>query len=140
MAMMLLGQVETATVNDRLFQSLDLMLVGMAVVVAALVALWVAIALVNRLAARQTQAAAPVERESAPGPAPAPAPVATEPAEPETDPHLIAVLTAAATCALHRPVRVSRVHFVGREDQTWAREGRRDVMSRHHPHLHRHSH
>jgi sodium pump decarboxylase gamma subunit len=137
MALLLLAQAEL-TQSQRLNEALILMLVGMGVVFLALILLWAVIAIIDRLSDRSAaQAQAEGEAEPAPAPAPAAAPEPT-PGE-AVDPELLAVLTAAATAVLHRHVRISRVHFVRRHDEAWAREGRRDVMTSHHPHLHKHT-
>lgn len=119
--------------NARLGEALTLMGVGMAVVFSALVLLWIVIALTDRLADWHLTRRQPATAETAPGD--------QEPsgamADTDHDPHLIAVLTAAATAALGTPTRVKRVHFLGREDQGWAQEGRRLVMTSHQPHLHK---
>ena len=48
------------------------------------------------------------------------------------DPVLVAVLTAAATEALGRPVRVHRVHVQhAPESDRWSRAGRLDIMVSH---------
>lgn len=57
---------------------------------------------------------------------------AAEPSPPAVDHPLIAVLTAAASEALRRPVRVHRVHVHGTaERERWSRAGRMDVMVSH---------
>jgi hypothetical protein len=56
----------------------------------------------------------------------------SEPGEPEIDPALIAVLTAAASEALGRRVHVHRVHVPrAPESDRWSRAGRLDVMISH---------
>lgn len=91
-----LAQAEAGDVG----RALSLMVVGMAVVFAALVVLLLVISLINRLM--------PV-RPTSPGPGAAaartPAPAG------QVDPQLIAVLAAAASTALHRPVRVEAVRL-----------------------------
>ena len=115
-----------------LTQGLILMVVGMFVVFAALTVLMILIAGVNELAKETPRLAPPpsprpASRTPAPGSAPAPP-------TPATDPRLVAILTAAATATLKRPVAVRAVRYAGRSrDSTWARQGRRTIMSSHQP-------
>ncbi len=59
-----------------------------------------------------------------------PAPGALDPAG--VDPELLAVLAAAATAALGRPVSIHRVHVRPLPSQeAWSRAGRMDIMVSH---------
>lgn len=135
--------------SGDLSQGAIIMAVGMLVVFVALGVLMGVIALLNKLTEQtpaETPAASKPTARAAPAPATAPAP--PQPAEatadlpaaatPQTagfDPHLIAVLTAAATAALQRPVAVRGVRFASNQPQNvWARQGRRAIMSSHRPH------
>jgi len=118
MEVTLLAQ-SASTLDSKLADALILMLVGMSVVFTALILLWAVIVAVDRLTG------APAE------------PTRAEEAAPSEQPHLIAVLAAAATAALGRPARVQRVRFLGYETTAWRQEGRRLVMTSHHPHLHK---
>jgi sodium pump decarboxylase gamma subunit len=45
---------------------------------------------------------------------------------------LVAIITAAAATALHRPVTIRKVHFLGQqENAAWAVTGRLNVMASH---------
>jgi sodium pump decarboxylase gamma subunit len=128
----LLAQTD-GTMGDRIVEALVLMGVGMLVVFSALMLLWLAIFVIDRLAERL---------QPAPAAKPAPAPPTTSAPRPTPqrqthDPQLLAVLAAAATTALGKRVRLRQVHFVSEEHESWAQEGRRDVMSGHSPHLHK---
>jgi sodium pump decarboxylase gamma subunit len=128
MLILLLAQNE-AVMSDRIAQSLTLMGVGMAVVFTALMLLWLAILIMDRL----TDRAVPAEQPPQPK-----APVSeASPPSGQHDPQLLAVLTAAATAAMGQRVKLRRVHFVGEAHDDWTREGRRVVMTSHRPHLHR---
>jgi sodium pump decarboxylase gamma subunit len=131
----MIAQVD-GTMTARVNEALTLMAVGMLVVFGALILLWIAIFLIDRLSERLTPTPQPAQ-----APKPAPTPPSQPKATPEPsagqDPKLIAVLTAAATAALGQRVRLRRVHFLGHDDQSWAREGRRVVMTSHSPHLHK---
>jgi hypothetical protein len=67
--------------------------------------------------------------------APAPQAVSTPTVEPEepalNDPVLIAIITAAATVALGRSARVTRLTFTQRQSTTWAQFGRADIHQSH---------
>jgi len=117
-----LGQ-SGGSVGPRLSEGLTLMGVGMGVVFAALLLLWVMIIIVDRL----TGSATPQPEDERGGPG-------VEPGGGDHDPQLIAVLTAAATAAVGRRVQLREAYFVGEADHTWAKEGRRQVMRSHHPH------
>ena len=125
-----------------LTQGAILMVVGMVVVFVALVVLMGLIEVIHRFT-REKQSAA----------IPAPAAPAAPAGKPETthdiatmapasgtghDPHMIAVLTAAATAALRRPVAVRSARLVSPQpDSAWARQGRRSIMVSHRPYRRR---
>ena len=131
MSIEMLAQTTGTDLSENLLNAVMLTLVGMLVVFVSLMLLLAAITLLNRLGAEKPQSQPEAE------PAPAPEAAAAETATQVTDPHLIAVLTAAATAALRRRVRVRRAHFVQTGNHTWAQLGRHEIMSSHRPHLHR---
>jgi len=94
--------------------AVSLMIIGMLVVFVSLSVIGLLIALSNRVFA---------DRKPGPGGAETP-----ETAQRE----LIAVLTAAATAALRRPVRVHRVRMLGLTGrEPWVTEGRVGIMTSH---------
>jgi sodium pump decarboxylase gamma subunit len=129
--MVLLLAQQAESVNARFAEALTLMGVGMAVVFTALLLLWLVIAIVDRATHRTEQTKTKTDGGVAASGSPSDASPSTD------DPQLIAVLTAAATAALGQRVRLRRVHFLGDEDPSWSREGRRLVMTSHRPHLHK---
>jgi sodium pump decarboxylase gamma subunit len=106
-------------------QGVALMIVGMGVV-------FVALTIIGFVAAVMTRAL----REQPPDPEPE----AVEPAEPGVgvDGRTVAIITAAAAAALHRPVRVRRVTVVGRRGhEAWVSGGRSILLGSHAPRYHR---
>lgn len=97
-----------------------LMIVGMGVVFAALIAIWFTVALIRKFG------------EDRPGKTPA-VESAPSPATPEVDnAHLVAVLSAAAVAAVGRPVRVRQVVLLGRSgNEAWSSDGRVTIMGAH---------
>lgn len=47
------------------------------------------------------------------------------------DEELIAVISAAATAALKRPVKIRTIHFLDSKNDSWASSGRIQVMASH---------
>ncbi len=102
------------------------MMVGMAVVFAALSLLLGAIVLLKHILER-----APVVAENA---KPEAAEAEEKPDEQPFDNHLIAILTAAATAVLRARVRVYRIGFSGEEyksDHAWVQQGRSELHMSH---------
>jgi len=116
-----------------LMRGLELLVVGMAVVFAALVLVGVALVLIGRLSDKPAPGPG---REAPPAPSAAEPPPATaapgQASEPEIDAHLIVVLSAAAAAACGSAVRVRRVRFLhaGRRG-SWAGQGRVDIHTSH---------
>lgn len=117
-------------------QGLIIMVVGMLVVFAALAVLMGLIELINGLTSEKkpgaiaSPAAKPETTDD----------IATMAPAPTTghDPHMIAILTAAATAALRRPVAVKSARLVSTQpDSAWARQGRRSIMGSHRPYRRR---
>ena len=136
----LLATTDAAAITDGLM----LLVVGVSVVFAALVLILVTIKLLGRVdTAIELSGRKPAGAKYAPGGEDAP-PVAS-PSQPgpagtsgSPGPELIAVLAAAATAALRRPVRVTRVRFVSAAPAPgWVVAGRGGIMTSHRPHLHR---
>lgn len=102
-----------AATDDKLTDAVTLMIVGMAVVFGSLAILLGVVVLINRLLHQTTPAPAPAPGSSSPAPGsskPAPAPGhSTRGSVAGEDGRLVAVLAAAATAALGRPVRVTDV-------------------------------
>lgn len=115
--------------------AIGLMLVGMAVVFTALVLLYGMVTLINRLGDRLGQRAVAEATRTPRVAAKGQAAPAAKPAPDQSDaitPQLLAVLTAAATAAMHKPVQVTRVKFVHQnKGQLWAQMGRRSIMTSH---------
>jgi Na+-transporting methylmalonyl-CoA/oxaloacetate decarboxylase gamma subunit len=108
---------DAATTSLSSTNAFALMIVGMLVVFTSLSVIGLLIALINRLL-DSSEAAKPV--------------VEAAPASAKTDTELVAMLTAAATAALRRPVRVHRVRMLGLTSrQHWVAEGRAGVMTSH---------
>jgi Na+-transporting methylmalonyl-CoA/oxaloacetate decarboxylase gamma subunit len=157
-----------ASTEGDLGMGLVLMVVGMAIVFLGLVLLMTAILLVKRLltaienaqarAAESAQASASAAKASAEaaGSAATAASSAADAAKaksapmvmtssatggsPIVDNELVAVLTAAATAVLKKPIRVRRVRFVSRQpagSAGWVSQGRSGIMGSHRPHLRR---
>ncbi|MCC5830524.1 MAG: OadG family protein [Phycisphaeraceae bacterium] len=108
--------------------ALQLIATGMAVVFSSLLLLLAMVSLLNRL------------RPGAKPPAPPPeaAALETAPGGPGSiDGELIAVLTAAATVALQRRIRVTRIRFVKESDRIgpsgWIVQGRVGILGSHRP-------
>ena len=145
----LLAETDGAHITDGLM----LLVVGVSVVFVALVLILVTIKLLGRVdsalesrarrsaggpvagsAAEEAGAAAAtgdsnVESRSMPGSASG---------QPALGPEMIAVLAAAATAAVRRPVRITRVRFVSAAvPGGWVAMGRTGIMTSHRPHLHR---
>jgi len=109
---------EEASIGD----GLALMVVGMFVVFLSLTILLGVIVTISRLTAEKP----------APKAAAQPAPV-IEGGEVD-DPALIAVIAAAATAAMNKPIRIQRVSFLGQaQGQAWSQQGRRSIMTSHRP-------
>lgn len=104
-------------IESDLAEGLQLMVVGMSIVFASLVVIGLMIKAATWLI-RDAEVA-----EAEPPDASAPMPVATTQAsgvEPGLSPQLLAVLAAAATAAVKRPVRVHRVRpLTNQDNQTW---------------------
>ena len=103
-------------------RGLSLMIVGMSVVFVSLVAIGLVIAGVSRLFASR-RAAAPSAEASRP----------KAPAE-EIDPRTIAILAAAATAVVNKPVRIHRVVMLGHQsNEPWVTGGRATLLGSHRP-------
>ncbi len=136
----LLAATDAAAITDGLM----LLVVGVSVVFAALVLILVTIKMLGRVdMAIELSGRKPAGAKHASGgedAPPAASPSQPGPAGTSTSPgpELIAVLAAAATAALRRPVRVTRVRFVSATPATgWVVAGRGGIMTSHRPHLHR---
>jgi Na+-transporting methylmalonyl-CoA/oxaloacetate decarboxylase gamma subunit len=104
-------------------QGVELMIVGMGVVFAALMLIGLTMVLLRVVASDKPAAAKPAAATAATA-------AATAAAEPPITPELIAVLTAAATVAVGQPARVSRVRFVSyTPGAAWTEHGRRSIHS-----------
>jgi len=121
-------------------QGLTLMAVGMVVVFSALVALLLVIGAISRFGDDRPRVVAdsPLQTASAANAkAKAEAAKSPEKAEekgPAIDPHVLAVLTAAATSVVKRPVVIRQARFVRTIDAAaWSRQGRRTIMASHRP-------
>jgi sodium pump decarboxylase gamma subunit len=117
-------------------QGLIIMVVGMLVVFSALAVLMGLIELINSLTAEKKSAAiaAPASKPDTTDDIDTMAPVQGT----AHDPHMIAILTAAATAALRRPVAVKSARLVSTPpDSAWARQGRRSIMGSHRPYRRR---
>ena len=132
-------ELAAATQAELIEEALVLMLVGMTVVFTGLIALLVLANLIGLLGeTRGSKTASPQATampQTVPSAAGASVPQQAAPITPETDPQLIAVLTAAATAALQRPVRVqSARNYLGRQRLGgWSQMGRRSIMTSHRP-------
>ncbi|MCB1964222.1 MAG: OadG family protein [Rhodocyclaceae bacterium] len=108
--------------NHLIGEGVELMIVGMGVVFSALVLVGLVMVVLRLVAADKQPAAKPS--------AAAASAAAKTPAEPAITPELIAVLAAAATVAVGRPARVSRVRFVSyTPGHAWTERGRTTVQS-----------
>lgn len=116
----LLAQTNT---DGSFAEGLTLMIIGMLVVFVSLVLLLGLVTLISKLAVEKP-ATAPASGDASAEPA------TTMPTGP--DPQLVAVLSAAAATALHRPVRIRRVRFLGQDRQAtgsaWSSHGRQTIM------------
>ncbi len=119
----LLAQSDTAFVTE----GLALMAVGMLVVFTALLLLLAVIMGIRKLTE------APVYPALTPEPA-APLMGTDPPADHGLSPERLAVIAAAAAVAVRKPVRVRRVSVLTPSASTWARSGRRNIMTSHRPH------
>ncbi|MEM1331582.1 MAG: OadG family protein [Planctomycetota bacterium] len=100
-----------------------LMIVGMSVVFSSLVVIGLVIGLISMLAQPNAVDEAPVQPAGRPSP------------EDAVSPELVAVITAAATAAVRRPVRVRRVVMLGRSDgDPWVSAGRAVLIGSHRLH------
>ncbi|WP_298816426.1 OadG family protein [Chloroflexus sp.] len=107
---------------DPLIVALQITITGLSIVfiVLAIVALMLSALSVSQRLLQPKEAA--LDQPVSP---PASQPVAAD----QLDPHLIAILTAAAVAALDRPVRVLRVRYYRQPPLVWARLGRVSVMA-----------
>jgi len=102
------------SLDGRIADALTLMGVGMAVVFTALVLLWLAIGLMDSLTNR------PGRSDTTPGVSEG---ESKRPSDPVSqDPHLLAVLTAAATVAVGQRVRLRKAHVADQESDASERE------------------
>lgn len=122
MQLVILAQADGPLIDDALM----IMVIGMAVVFCSLAILMGAIMAINWLWAAKP---APVVITPAPPPSTENIPETIE----SLDPALVALLAAAATAVIRRPVRIRGVRFVDRPDQAWAQMGRQGVMRSHRP-------
>ena len=131
----------TVDAGVSLATGLTLMLVGMAVVVAALLVLYAAIRLLDRILAERvpvasSAASAPPENTNSLSHQEA-TPKAPTRADKSADnsgripPHIVAVIAAAATAAMGRPVRVKRVIHLTEDHRSWISGGRAEIMQSH---------
>lgn len=119
-----------------LTQGAIIMAVGMVVVFTGLAVLMGLIALMNALTSDRKRAAvaAPVAKPQTTHDLATMAPAQTT----GHDPHMIAILTAAATAAIRRPVAVRSARLVSTPpNSAWARQGRRSIMGSHRPYRRR---
>lgn len=112
--------------GDPLNFGLVLSVVAMAVVLATLAVLAAVIGAITRL-----------DRRSQTQPSTAPPPVAVPSASDIAAPELLAVLAAAATAVIGRPIRVRRVVMLGQTKSAWVAGGRSTIMGSHRPHMHK---
>ncbi|MEO1129705.1 MAG: OadG family protein [Planctomycetota bacterium] len=109
----LASEVATSTSSN----AVALMIVGMLVVFTSLSVIGLLIALASRLL-RPSTVVEPVAEAAL--------------ASADVDTERVAVLTAAATAALRRPVRVHRVRMLGLTNrEQWVAEGRAGIMTSH---------
>ena len=121
--------------NGNLGEAVTLMIVGMGVVFAALILVGLMLGLLRKLG-EPTPKAKPQSFRMTPMRSPSRAQAATQKAEaePKVDPHLLVVLTAAATAMVHGPVRVRRVQFISAnpaQRSGWAAQGRVMIHASH---------
>jgi Na+-transporting methylmalonyl-CoA/oxaloacetate decarboxylase gamma subunit len=118
------------------------MVVGMLVVLAALLVVYAAIRLLHRILEERPPRDAATANKAPMSPATrSPAGDAkTAPDPPEIDhaaeplpPRLIAVIAAAATAKLGRPVRVKRAIQLTEDHRAWIAGGRAEIMHSHRP-------
>ena len=123
-----------ASQSELIEDALVLMLVGMGVVFMGLVVLMFVSNAIRAMCAEK-KAPAPAAATQATGPtSTGHSPVSAT--DNSFDPQLIAVLTAAATAALRRPVRVlSARNYLVKQDpgHIWSQSGRRSIMTSHRP-------
>ncbi|MEM1165894.1 MAG: OadG family transporter subunit [Planctomycetota bacterium] len=107
--------------NTDLGAGVALMVVGMVVVFGALVLIGLIVMGVRRVLDRPVHTPTPQASPRDPMPA-------------GISPERIAVIAAAATAAVGKPVRVHRVVMLGEQGgSAWARGGRRTIMGSHRP-------
>lgn len=106
--------------SDKLTAAVDLALTAFGVVLFSMAVLTL-ILLVIRRAARAIEA----RRRSDP-------PASDTPVDEAVDPRTVAILAAAISAALDKPVRIHRVHLHSAHDrERWGRAGRMDILLSH---------